>query len=59
LNPLRESLVAQAFRKLDANGNGSLEIDEIKEKFEPSRHPDVKSGAKSVEDCRYEFYDMF
>ena len=44
---------------MDANGNGLLEIDEIKEKFDPSRHPDVKSGVKSVEECRYEFYDLF
>jgi hypothetical protein len=44
---------------LDANGNGVLEIDEVKLKFDPSRHPDVNSGIKTVEECRYEFYDMF
>src|SRR5437016_3831242 len=54
LNEIRASLVNQAFKKLDANGNGLLEIDEVKEKFEPSRHPDVKSGLKTVEECRYE-----
>ncbi len=59
LNQLRMSLVQQAFKKLDANDNGTLEIDEIKQKFEPSRHPDVKQGLKTVEECRFEFYDLF
>jgi hypothetical protein len=36
-----------------------LETDEVKLKFDPSRHPDVSSGAKSLEECRSEFYDMF
>ena len=47
LNQARKSLVAEAFKKLDANGNGVLEVGEVKEKFEPSRHPDVKSGKKT------------
>lgn len=59
INEFRVNLVKQAFKKLDDNGNGVLEIDEIKHKFEPSRHPDVKNGSKSSEECRFEFYDMF
>lgn len=59
LNEYRKNLVLEAFKKLDGNGNGILEIDEVKSKFDPSRHPDVKSGAKSLEECRYEFFDMF
>lgn len=34
-------------------------MEEVKDKFDPSRHPDVKSGSKTVEECRYEFYDLF
>jgi len=59
LNDFRSALVRQAFKKLDENGNGTLEIDEIKTKFDPSRHPDVKNGSKTAEECRYEFYDLF
>lgn len=59
LNSYRENLVIQAFQKLDGNGNGMLEIDEVKSKFDPSRHPDVKSGSKTLEECRFEFFDMF
>jgi hypothetical protein len=36
-----------------------LEIDEVKQKFDPSRHPDVKASVKTLEECRYEFFDMF
>jgi len=36
-----------------------LEIDEVKESFEASRHPEVKSGSKTVEECRFEFFDLF
>ena len=59
LNELRVRLVKQAFGKLDENGNGVLEINEVKDKFDPSRHPDVQNGTKSVEECRCEFLDMF
>lgn len=34
-------------------------MDEVKFKFDPSRHPDVKNGSKTAEECRYEFYDLF
>ena len=44
---------------MDTNGNGTLETDEVKLKFDPSRHPDVKSGIKSLEEVRSEFFDMF
>ena len=59
LGEFRTRLVKEAFNKLDANGNGTLEIEEVKDKFDPSRHPDVTSGQKSVEECRYEFFDLF
>lgn len=36
-----------------------MDLDEVKDKFDPSRHPDVKSGLKSVDDCRSEFYELF
>lgn len=44
LNSFRIQLVKEAFKKLDSNGNGTLEINEVKEKFDPTRHPEVKSG---------------
>ena len=59
LNENRLQLVQMAFRKLDANGNGTLDLNEVKDKFDPSRHPDVKSGFKTIDDCRSEFIFLF
>ena len=59
LSDVRLALVHQAFKKLDSNGNDVLELDEVKSKFDPTRHPDVQNGSKSVEECRYEFFDLF
>ena len=53
LNPLRKRLVNEAFDKLDANGNGTLELEEVKNNFDPSRHPDVIAGIKSAEQARF------
>lgn len=41
LSDYRTNLVKQAYTKLDENGNGVLEVDEVKFKFDPTRHPDV------------------
>ena len=49
LNPLRKRLCNEAFDKLDANGNGVLELDEVKNNFRAERHPDVISGVKTSE----------
>ena len=59
LNPIRKRLVNEAFDKLDANGNGTLELEEVKNNFDPSRHPDVIAGTKSVEQARFGFFEMF
>ena len=53
INPVRRRLVNEAFDKLDANGNGVLEIEEVKNNFVPERHPDVISGLKTPEQCRF------
>jgi len=59
LNPIRRRLVKEAFEKLDANSNGTLEIEEVKNNFDPTRHPDVIAGTKSAEQARFGFFEMF
>jgi len=59
MSPIRKRLVNEAFDKLDANGNGVLELEEVKDKFDASRHPDVIAGLKNVEQCRFGFFEMF
>ena len=57
--PLRRRLVNEAFDKLDANGNGLLELEEVKDKFDATRHPDVIAGLKSAEQAKFAFLEMF
>lgn len=40
----RRRIVSEAFDKLDENKNGLLELEEVKGKFDPTRHPDVIVG---------------
>jgi hypothetical protein len=55
----RQNIVEQAFAALDSDQDGFLDFEEIKARFDPTRHPDVISGTRTVEDCRFEFLDMF
>jgi hypothetical protein len=59
MSPYRHRLVQEAFQQLDRSGNGLLEMSEVKQNFDPSRHPDVISGMKTAEEARFSFFDMF
>jgi len=48
-----------AFRKFDKNGNGLIEIDDLKDVYDPSRHPDVLCGKKTEDEVLAEFLDNF
>jgi Ca2+-binding EF-hand superfamily protein len=58
LNAYRVNIVRQAFAALDENKSGVIEFNEVKSRFNPTRHPDVVSGLRSAEDCHQEFLDM-
>ena len=59
LNTFRKQLVTQAFNKLDKNGNGIVELEDIKGVYNASQHPDVKSGKKTEDNILCEFLDTF
>ena len=59
LNEYRTDLVVKAFRKIDKNGNGLLEIDDIKDLYNASKHPDVIQGRKSEDQILMEFLETF
>ena len=59
MNAGRKALVSQAFSKLDKNGNGVVELEDIKGVYNASNHPDVRSGKKSEDDVLCEFLDTF
>ena len=55
----RLKLVKMAFSKLDRNGNGVVDAEEVASLYDASKHPDVLSGRKSAQDVKYEFLDTF
>ena len=59
MNNNRKQLVGQAFSKLDKNGNGIVELDDIKGVYNASMHPDVRAGKKTEDEILCEFLDTF
>jgi len=59
LPPSRLRIVNEAYELLDTNQDQNLSLDEVKNRFEPSRHPDVKAGLKTAEEIRFEFFNLF
>jgi EF hand len=59
INSYRLNIIKQAFATIDTNKNGEIDFEEVKARFDPTRHPDVVNGTRSVDDVRFEFLDMF
>ena len=49
MSPFRKKLVTQAFNKLDRDGSGRVDINDIKGVYDASNHPDVLDGKKTEE----------
>jgi len=47
MNPNRKKIVAQCFKKLDKDGNGWIDLSDIRGVYKADRHPDVLSGKKT------------
>jgi Ca2+-binding EF-hand superfamily protein len=47
LNLNRKKKVAQAFAKLDKDGNGWVDINDLRGVYTAKSHPDVRSGKKT------------
>ena len=50
LNTSRLELVKRAFRKLDRSGDGKITIDDLRQCYDASSHPDVRSRQASPDD---------
>lgn len=59
MNQFRTSLVQKAYSKIDFNGDGVLGIEDIKGKYDASKHPDVKTGKKTEDEILKEFLETF
>lgn len=55
----RKKIVAQAFKKLDADGNGWIDINDIRGVYKANKHPDVISGKKTEDQILNEFLSTF
>ena len=59
MNERRKRIVQQAFKAIDKNGIGLIELDDIRESYNAKMHPDVLSGKKTEEGALAEFLDTF
>jgi Ca2+-binding EF-hand superfamily protein len=59
MNTFRKNFVRKAFTKLDRNGNGIIEVDDIKGVYNAKNHPDVKLGKKTEDEVLSDFLDTF
>ena len=59
MNSFRVQLVMKAFDKIDYNGDGVLTLEDIKGKYDASKHPEVKSGKKTEDEILREFLETF
>lgn len=59
LNDYRRSLVERAFRKIDKDSSGFIEIDDIKDIYNATKHPDVIQGRKTEDQILMEFLETF
>jgi hypothetical protein len=55
LNERRRKLVQMAFKKIDADGSGILTLDDIRNVYDTSQHPEVIRGKKTNDEVLTEF----
>jgi hypothetical protein len=48
-----------AFKKIDRDGSGILDLNDIKGVYSAKTHPDVKSGKKTEDEVLGEFIETF
>ena len=59
MNSFRRGFIEKAWSKIDKDGNGVLEISDIRGVYSASKHPDVKSGKKTEDTVLNEFLETF
>lgn len=59
MNPARKKIVMQAFKKLDKDGGGWIDISDIRGVYNCAKHPDVIAGKKTEDQILGEFLETF
>jgi hypothetical protein len=59
MNDFRKKIAMAAFKKIDRDGSGILDINDIKGVYNARSHPEVKSGKKTEDEVLGEFIETF
>ena len=59
LNEFRRGIIEKAFRKIDKDGSGEIDIEDIKDLYNAAKHPDVVQGRKNEQQILIEFLETF
>ena len=59
MNKRRVDIVKEAYKKLDIDKSGQVELSEIKSQYNAKKDPDVKSGRKTEEEVYTDFVESF
>jgi Ca2+-binding EF-hand superfamily protein len=59
MNMARKKIVAQAYKKLDKDGNGWIDLDDVRGVYKANKHPEVMSGKKTEDQILQEFLETF
>ena len=59
MNEYRVGLVEKAFHSIDQNGNGMIEVSDIKASYNARKHPDVLQGKRTEDSILVEFLETF
>lgn len=59
LNERRKNMVLRCFQQIDVDGSGVVELNDLKDIYNASQHPDVKKGKKSERQVLTEFLNNF
>jgi Ca2+-binding EF-hand superfamily protein len=59
MNEFRMNLARKAFKIMDSNGSGEIDLNDIRGVYNAKFHPDVKSGKKTEDEVLAEFLDTF
>ena len=59
MNGFRQGLCKKAFKIMDKDKSGVLDMDDIKEVYNAKKHPDVIAGKKTEQEILGEFLDTF
>mmetsp|Transcript_18652 Transcript_18652/g.19297 ORF Transcript_18652/g.19297 Transcript_18652/m.19297 type:complete len:285 (+) Transcript_18652:1-855(+) len=59
MNDFRLGLSKKAFKVMDSDGSGQIDINDLRGRYNAKFHPDVKAGKKTEDEVLAEFLDTF